>query len=380
MLLMTALLFMRQIIVAFSRFRIKTKKTNYVSIDDAPTVSVCIPARNETHAMTRCLESVLSSSYPKLEIIVLDDSSVDNTSILIKSFAHSGVRFVEGSQLPDGWLGKNHALEGLAREASGELIVYMDVDTQIKSNTISLLVSYIKNEDAQMVSVLPRRTDGLRGSVLFATLRYFWSIITHSRSRPLAASALWVIKRDYLLKNAGGFASMQRVIQPESVLAKALAADDKYRILIGSDQLDVAYEKKWSSQVETSIRLLFPLSGGTWHRGLAATLFLTFLNLPLVALVVGLMTSSSVLIAAGVVFTIIFSGLFAVFTYQLRTRNWWFCALLWPVVIFQELVIFIISWQRYARGRVTWKGRRISNDMQELSAGLAIQTGTTSQS
>ena len=61
--------------------------------------------------MNDCLERVVASTYPKLEIIVLDDHSQDNTSALIKSFAHKGVRFVEGTKLPEGWLGKNHALQ-----------------------------------------------------------------------------------------------------------------------------------------------------------------------------------------------------------------------------------------------------------------------------
>ena len=41
---------------------------------DLPTVSVCIPARNERHAMTACLEGVLASDYEKLEIIPADAS------------------------------------------------------------------------------------------------------------------------------------------------------------------------------------------------------------------------------------------------------------------------------------------------------------------
>ena len=72
-----------------------------IESQDLPTVSVCISARNETHAMTQCLERIVASDYPKLEVIVLDDGSRDNTSLLIKSFAHAGVRFIEGSSLPD---------------------------------------------------------------------------------------------------------------------------------------------------------------------------------------------------------------------------------------------------------------------------------------
>src|SRR5688500_11530400 len=63
---------------------------------EMPSVTVCIPARNEMHALAECLERVLASDYEKLEILVFDDSSLDDTPTLIKSFAHEGVRFVPG--------------------------------------------------------------------------------------------------------------------------------------------------------------------------------------------------------------------------------------------------------------------------------------------
>ena len=103
----------------FLSFSLRSQKI----VDEIPSVSVCIAARNETHAMTQCLERVIATDYPKLEIIVLDDGSRDDTSILIKSFAHAGVRFVEGKTLQDGWLGKNYAQYTLAKEASGKIVV-----------------------------------------------------------------------------------------------------------------------------------------------------------------------------------------------------------------------------------------------------------------
>ena len=109
-----------------------TRPPRITSSDQLPSVSVCIPARNETHAMSECLESVLASDYPKLEAIVLDDHSSDNTSHIIRAFAHAGVRFVEGDELPDDWLGKNFSLQTLANEASGKIILFMDVDTRLE--------------------------------------------------------------------------------------------------------------------------------------------------------------------------------------------------------------------------------------------------------
>src|SRR6185369_13096540 len=60
-----------------------------------PTVSVCIPARNEDRVLTDCLAAVLASDYPKLEVIVLDDCSQDKTAQVVRQFAHGGVQFIQ---------------------------------------------------------------------------------------------------------------------------------------------------------------------------------------------------------------------------------------------------------------------------------------------
>src|SRR5690606_15885888 len=134
---------------------------------------------------------VLASDYKKLEILVFDDSSTDDTSRIIRSFAQAGVRFVAGTELPEGWLGKNHALDVLSKEASGTYVLFMDVDTVIAPTTIRRLVDDVVYGKKTMVTVIPERADGWRLSVLFGHLRYFWELSVNSVSRPATASALW---------------------------------------------------------------------------------------------------------------------------------------------------------------------------------------------
>jgi chlorobactene glucosyltransferase len=329
-------------------------------LHNMPSVSVCIPARNETHAMTECLERVIASSYPKLEIIVLDDSSVDNTSHLIKAFAHSGVRFVEGSKLPHGWLGKNHALQGLLNEASGSLVLFMDVDTHIKPDTIEELVSYMRQERVSMTSVLPMREDGIRSSVILSTLRFFWELILQHPSRPAAASSAWMIDRNVLIDEFGGFTQIKSVIRPETALATKLSAYNRYRFMIGTPLLGVSYEKKWSSQIDTSVRLLYPVFGGRVLYGLLAVLFLLFLNLPTICIIYGLSTEWTIVQIVAFWQTCLFIAIYARYLSAIWKKGWWLGALLWPYIIAQELIVLIISIYRYMKGTITWKGRPVS--------------------
>ncbi len=361
-----------KLMFAFKHFTIKEQHGAPYSLRDTPSVSVCIPARNEAHAMTECLERVIASNYPKLEIIVLDDGSADDTSTLIKAFAHAGVRFVEGMPLPDGWLGKNNALQGLLDEASGSYILYVDVDTQIEPDTISQLVAYIQQEKVSMVSVLPRRQDDWRASLLFGTMRYFWELILHRRSAPAVASSAWMIHRQTLTDSLGGFEPYRNDVQPEAKLAAALMARHSYRFIIGSPQLGVSYEKKWSSQVDTSIRLLFPVLGGQLVKNLLALIGLLLLNLPMLALADGIIEGWTLVQTMALWLLCVYGALYSLYLDKVWQRGWWLGVVLWPVVVAQEAIVLMVSIHHYLRHTVTWKGRSITAREQSVPPGVEI--------
>ena len=345
---------------AFNHFTMQHLMSEPTMLQDLPSVSVCIPARNETHAMTECLEHVIASTYPKLEIIVLDDGSGDDTSVLIKSFAHAGVRFVEGSTLPTGWLGKNHALQDLLAEASGHYILFMDVDTRMKPDTIEQLVSYAKQESATMVSILPRREDGWRASIVFATLRYYWELILHTSSKPAVASSAWMIGRYTLRDDLGGFEPIKTAIQPEAVLARELMATDAYRFLISTSLLGVAYEKKWQSQIETSIRLLYPVLGGSLLKSFITMSIMVVLVLPLFVFLSGVIIGWTMIQVCALLELLVFVALYASYLRRVWVNLWWLGALLWPVILVQEIILLVTSTYRHLRHRVTWKGRPVT--------------------
>lgn len=341
-----------------------------VSLDALPSVSVCIPARNESHAMTDCLNSVIASTYPKLEIIVLDDQSGDKTSSLIKAFAHDGIRFVEGSALRSGWLGKNHALNELLAEASGTYILYIDVDTRLQPTTIEQLVSYAESEKASMVSVLPRREDGFRNSVMLSPLRYLWTVLFHTKQRPAVASSAWLIHRTNFLNRFKNFDSMKDHIQPEATVAKALAAESAYRFLIGTTNLGVSYEKKWSSQKDTSIRLLYPLLGSQMYRSFIAVLALSVFLIPFVILM-GSSDSIHILVSAGLYVYLL--AFFAVYYAQVWRHGAVISAILWPLIVLQEIVFIILSTIRYQQQSVTWKGRPVRLPLSTADTDTTVQ-------
>lgn len=97
--------------------------------DVETTISIVIPARNEAARLPRLLTCLAEPNGPKadgFEVIVVNDSSTDGT----KRFAEKwGARVLTVSP-PPGWTGKSWACQRGAEEASGELLVFLDADTE----------------------------------------------------------------------------------------------------------------------------------------------------------------------------------------------------------------------------------------------------------
>lgn len=111
-----------------------------------PKVSVVIPAYNEGKSIISCIGSVAGSDYPKdkLEIIVINDGSTDNSLEILSKYAaeNTNVNFKFFSQ-PNS--GKAHALNnGIKNYAAGELIMCLDGDSMVVKDSIKNAVRYFR--------------------------------------------------------------------------------------------------------------------------------------------------------------------------------------------------------------------------------------------
>lgn len=343
------------------KYRAPHYPTDFGNDIDLPSVSICIPARNERHALTTCLEAVLSSTYQRQEVLVLDDASGDDTSALIKSFASEGVRFVKGTPLPDGWLGKNHALQTLLEEASGTYILYIDVDTRIKPKTVEYFIRYALSHRLEMLSVLPRREDGWRASVLWSPLRYFWSVLFYSKHSVSTSSSAWLIRRDTLQQKLQGFSTIKESVQPQQVFADTLRQTGSYAYLISNGNFGVGYEKKWRSQLLTAVRSIVPSFRGSPFLAFISIVLLGLLLTPYVAiasLLVDTLLSWATIILACVSIAV-WSVVYGIYTHSAWHHGWWAGAVLWPLIVAQEIILIFSSLYAYTFRTLRWKGRSI---------------------
>lgn len=104
-----------------------------------PTVSVIIPAYNEERVIADSVARVLASDYPGLQVIVVDDGSKDATSAVVRD-RFAGDPRVTLLTLVNG--GKAAALNRALQDATGEVIIALDADTQFEAETIARLARW----------------------------------------------------------------------------------------------------------------------------------------------------------------------------------------------------------------------------------------------
>jgi len=243
-------LFLMQLVLIFWNQRALTRPLARLWDEDAPLVSVLVPARNEEETIVDCLQSLLAQDYPNLEIVVLDDGSADATADVVQAVGGSRVRLLPGLPLPSGWTGKNWACHQLFEAARGSLLCFVDADTTFAPGTISAAVGLQEEHEAGLVSLLPRAERGsVSGSVLLpmvphAMFALFPMALVHRDTRPGVAVAfgpfLLVTRGAYAA--AGGHAARSDSIVDDVEMSRAVkAAGYPVRLANGSDLVETRW-------------------------------------------------------------------------------------------------------------------------------------------
>lgn len=127
-----------------------------------PSVSIVIPARNEEENIATSLGTLLTQDYPKdkLEIIVVDDFSTDNTRIIVEQLAKQSpfpVRCISGRSLPTGWLGKSNACMTGALTATGDYLYFIDADTKSEPAMLKSVIQFSESRAIDLLSFNPKQ-------------------------------------------------------------------------------------------------------------------------------------------------------------------------------------------------------------------------------
>lgn len=104
-------------------------------------ISVIIPVYNTEKYLGKCLNSVLSQTYTKIEVILIDDGSLDSSGKICDTYALSDTR-VRVLHIENEGAGKARNI-GLAN-ASGTYVTFIDSDDFVRKEYLEVLYKNIK--------------------------------------------------------------------------------------------------------------------------------------------------------------------------------------------------------------------------------------------
>lgn len=344
------------------------------ALAEPPSLSVVVPARNESANITRCVASLRASTYAALEVIVVDDHSSDDTARLAREAAggDSRIRVVAAPDLEPGWLGKQWACAHGASLARGRVLCFTDADTVHAPDLHVRSVRALLDRRADLLSVAGAQELGtfwerLMQPQVFALLfaRYGGSEIVSRATRPedVIANGQYLLFQRSSYDALGGHASVRRKVAEDLALAmRAKRHGMRVHLIQGLDQLSTrmyaslgALVRGWMKNVYAGgietlpsgrvVRLLFPL--------LLLTPILFWLAPP-VALGLWLAGLLSAGAGAWALVTCAILLLWWLIVYTAMTRRPWY-ALAAPM---GNLLLGYIFLRAIARGtHVEWKGR-----------------------
>jgi GT2 family glycosyltransferase len=127
-----------------------------------PSIAVIVPARNEAAGVGACLESLLRQDYARLRIVAVDDRSADGTGAILDALAAvhgERLEVLHVHALPEGWLGKTHAMAVAARQAiatgSWDYLLFTDGDVVFRPDALRRALAQVCATEADHFVVLP---------------------------------------------------------------------------------------------------------------------------------------------------------------------------------------------------------------------------------
>jgi glycosyltransferase involved in cell wall biosynthesis len=330
-------------------------------------VSAIVPARNEQSVIAACVES-LAVQKEIGEILVIDDQSSDCTAETVRSLStkYPNVRLLEATELPPGWVGKNHAVWIGAREARGEWLLFTDADAVHAPDSAAKALATAVENGAALVSFSPEQVmetwyEKAVIPYVFTRLssRFRFADVNDPKKSAAAANGQFILIRRDAYDAVGGHASIAGDVLEDIALAARVKVAG-YRIWFGSGKgiARVRMYRSFAAMWEGWKKNLYSLMGGNlktvWVEVARALL-------PILLVLVVTVSVAAIMESRLLALSIFVAGLLAILVaYDLELEASGFSPRLLVYGIPGRYLFAAVLWASYRShrsGRLEWKGR-----------------------
>ncbi len=351
-------------------------------VETWPRLSVIVPACNEADQIEAALRSLLAQDYPALEVIAVDDRSIDATGEILDRLARidSRLRVRHVETLPDGWLGKVNAMHQGVRLASGEWLLFTDADVHYAPGALRRAVGYAQRTGADHLALMPHfelagfwlavavRTFGL---LLFLLARA-GSVNTPGSKTPFGVGAFNLVRTD-LFARTRGFEWL-RLEPGDDVGLGMMVREAGGRTRLAFAEQDLSIE--WYPTVRAMFAGLEKNTFGpgaqysVWRLAVMVLALVLLTIGPAVGLIGGFLTGRHVLVGASLL--VLATHVAASFMLVRERRSEVVSLLLLPVGMLIFVAMLVRSSLKCLRtGGIDWRGTHYS--LEQLRAGQRVK-------
>ncbi|HEV2471819.1 MAG TPA: glycosyltransferase family 2 protein [Chthonomonadales bacterium] len=216
-----------------------------------PSLSILVPACNEAATIGPAMRSLLALDYLNLEIIAVDDRSSDGTGEILDCIAAQDSRLsvIHVTSLPDGWLGKSHALQLAGEAAGGEWLLLTDADVVFQPRSVRRAVEYSVARQIDHLVLAPRcETHGFWEKLFISYFGLMFSFrirpwdVADPRKRAYVGLGAFNLVRASAYRAFGGHRALPMEVADDTKLGKVVKrAGFRQEILDGSEALSVRW-------------------------------------------------------------------------------------------------------------------------------------------
>lgn len=344
---------------------------------NAPRISIIVPARDEQENIHSALHSLVNLEWPNYEVIAVNDRSTDRTPEIMQHVAREHdpqhrLKIITITDLPHGWLGKPHAMQTAAQQATGNWLLFTDADIVFRGDALRRAMAYVADTNADHLVIFPTHIDWsvskkimLAGfNMLFLFGHRPWKTADPKSRDHMGVGAFNLVKRS-VYEAIGASEKLKLEIIEDMRLGK-LVKDAGYaqRNVFGRDLLLLPWGAGAVDIIRNLTKNFFALMHFSVPRALGACFLLLFFNITPFVLVWLAVGWAKIGFAA---------ALFAIFCLYLG-MSWY--SPIYPFYFFFHPIstglliytMFVSMTHTLRNDGVVWRGTRYS--LEELRRGL----------
>ena len=334
------------------------------SVQGQPSISVLIPARNEAGTLPNLLASLSRQHQQPLEVILIDDHSSDGTAAIARAAAgRLPLKVIAPPPLPPGWCGKTWALHHGVQTSLGDVLVFLDADTEPEPDLLGSLVA-LQQRLGGLVSVQPfhRTEQPYEQLSLLFNLVGLLAVPLGPRCGVAFGPAMTTSRQDY--DRSGGHRAVADKVVEDWFLGHCYEqAGLPVSAYIGCGQISYRMYPGGLRDMVVGFDKNFATAAGEvhWPWMLAVVLWLSGLFWAAWCLPASLlgwpMLGDPSPLSNGLIYAA-FALQLAWITRRVGSFRW--IPLIFPVPVLFFLGVFLLAIINLERGQVQWKGRSVS--------------------